>query len=74
MQNDTPGWSAAMPSGPVAGTRITPEYAALVARDAFFWAWPLVNMTNRRATFSKLPENVISGGNRTMVELPAIIF
>lgn len=51
-----------MPAGPVAGTRITPEYAALVARDAFLWAWPLVNITNRRATFSKLPEKVISGG------------
>ncbi|MBB4343002.1 DUF1254 domain-containing protein [Rhizobium leguminosarum] len=58
----SPGWSAAMPTGPVAGTRITPEYAALVTRDAFFWAWPLVNITNRRITFSKLPDNVISGG------------
>jgi hypothetical protein len=34
----------------------------LVARDAFLWAWPLVNMTNRRIKFSQLPENVISGG------------
>ncbi|TDQ35623.1 hypothetical protein DEV91_101106 [Phyllobacterium brassicacearum] len=58
----SPRWGATMPTGPVAGTRITSEYAELVARDAFLWAWPLVNMTNRRIKFSQLPENVISGG------------
>ncbi|WP_346306609.1 DUF1254 domain-containing protein [Phyllobacterium sp.] len=57
----SPRWSAAMPSGPVAGTRITKEYAASVARDAYFWAWPLVNMYNRRLTFTKITETVIAG-------------
>jgi hypothetical protein len=58
----SPDWAVAMPDGPVPGTRITPEYAELVTRDAFLWAWPLVNVTNRRIKFSQLPENVISGG------------
>lgn len=57
----SPHWLKAMPDGPIAKTRITKEYAALVARDAYFWAWPLVNMYNRRLTFSKVPETVIAG-------------
>jgi hypothetical protein len=28
----------AMPSAPVPATKITEQYAALVARDAYFWA------------------------------------
>ena len=38
-----------------AGAKITEEYAQLVARDAFFWAWPLVNMYNRRLAFANVP-------------------
>jgi hypothetical protein len=34
--------------GPVAGTRFTRAYARLVAREAYFWAWPMVNLYNRR--------------------------
>ena len=30
--------------GPVAGTKITEAYARLIAHDAFFWAWPMVNV------------------------------
>jgi len=45
----------------VAGTKITAEYAALVARDAFFWAWPLVNVYNRRLAFKDLPDIAMSG-------------
>ena len=37
--------------------KITEAYAAHVARDAFFWAWPLVNMYNRRLAFSKMKEH-----------------
>ncbi|MEO6947216.1 MAG: DUF1254 domain-containing protein [Nitrobacter sp.] len=36
--------------------KITEAYAAHVARDAFFWAWPLVNMFNRRLAFSKMTQ------------------
>jgi hypothetical protein len=44
------------PAGPVLNTRITGPYARLVARDAYFWAWPLVNIYNRRQAFAKAPE------------------
>ena len=37
-----------MPPGPDTRVKITEEYARHVARDAFFWAWPLVNIYNRR--------------------------
>ena len=53
----SPGWTRAMPPGPDARVKITEAYAAHVARDAFFWAWPLVNMYNRRLAFSKMKEN-----------------
>jgi hypothetical protein len=40
--------------------KITEAYAASVARDVFLWAWPMVNIHNRRATFSKLSEPMIA--------------
>ncbi|MFY9631750.1 MAG: DUF1254 domain-containing protein [Candidatus Cybelea sp.] len=40
-----------MPAPPDASVKITTEYAAHVARDAYFWAWPLVNVYRRRLTF-----------------------
>ena len=48
--------------GPMTGTKITESYARLVARDAFFWAWPLVNVYNRRLAFEDLPEPGLMGG------------
>jgi hypothetical protein len=33
-----------MPSAPDERVKITEAYASLVARDAYFWAWPLVNV------------------------------
>src|SRR5262245_6117666 len=57
----SPDWVRAMPSAPVAGTKITGEYAALVGRDAYFWAWPLVNVYNRRLTYEKVREIVMAG-------------
>jgi hypothetical protein len=57
----SPGWADAMPSGPVAGTRITESYAALVGRNAYLWAWPLVNIYNRRLTYAKVPDIVMAG-------------
>jgi hypothetical protein len=47
---------------PVAGTKITQEYAELVGRDAYFWAWPLVNIYIRRLVREKIPEIMVSGG------------
>jgi hypothetical protein len=58
----SPSWGTAMPDGPVAGMKITPEYAALVARDAYFWAWPLVNVYNRRLTFEPIKDFSLMGG------------
>src|SRR5262245_33426161 len=57
----SPEWTQALPSGPVAGTKITEGYATLVAREAYFWAWPLVNVYNRRLTYEKVPEIVMAG-------------
>jgi hypothetical protein len=52
----SPEWARALPPGPDARVKITEAYAAHVARDAFFWAWPLVNVYNRRLAFSKMTE------------------
>ena len=58
----SPDWALAMPPGPDAGAKITEAYARLVARDAYFWAWPMVNVYNRRLSFSKAPEAGLLGG------------
>lgn len=50
------------PAGPVAGTRITEAYARMVARDVYFWAWPMVNVHKRRLTFKTVPEPGLMGG------------
>ena len=44
----SPGWTQALPPGPDTRVKMTEAYAKLVARDAYFWAWPLVNIFNRR--------------------------
>src|SRR3954454_18007633 len=49
-------------SGPVPNTRITEAYARLVARDAYFWAWPMVNIYNRRLAFSQAPKVGLMNG------------
>jgi hypothetical protein len=56
-----PAEPASVP-GPVAGTRITEPYARMVARDAYFWAWPMVNVHNRRLAMSQVPEPGLMGG------------
>ena len=48
--------------GPVPGTRITEAYARLLARDAYFWAWPMANIYNKRLAFGKSPEPGLLGG------------
>ena len=47
---------------PVKGTRITEPYARMVAREAYFWAWPMVNIWNRRLAFSQAPERGLMNG------------
>jgi hypothetical protein len=46
----------------IPGTRITEAYARMVARNAYFWAWPMVNIYNKRLTYSKLPAPGLIGG------------
>jgi hypothetical protein len=53
----SPSWMRALPPGPDVRVKITEEYARHVARDAYFWAWPLVNMYNRRLAFSRMKEH-----------------
>lgn len=43
------------PSGPDTNVKITESYARQVARDAYFWAWPMVNIYNRRLAFKQAP-------------------
>jgi len=50
-----------LPPGPAKGMKITEEYARLVTRNAYFWAWPLVNIYNRRISSAQLPEIVMAG-------------
>jgi len=49
-------------SGPVPGTRITEGYARLLARDAYFWGWPLANIYNKRLAFGQAPQPGLLGG------------
>jgi len=48
--------------GPIAGTRITEAYARMVARNAYFWAWPMINIYNKRLAFAQAPEPGLMGG------------
>jgi hypothetical protein len=57
----SPGWSLAMRPGPDARVKITEEYAKLVGRDVYFWAWPMVNMYNRRLAFKDVKDFVMAG-------------
>jgi hypothetical protein len=57
----SPFWSRAMPPGPDPRVRITEDYARHVTRDAFFWAWPLVNVFNKRLGAEKMTELSYNG-------------
>src|SRR5215471_13515386 len=57
----SPAWSRALPPGPDVRVKITEEYARLVARDAYFWTWPLVNIYNRRLVMAQAKEAVRAG-------------
>ena len=58
----SPNWSRAMSAGPDARVKITEAFARLVARDVYFWAWPMVNIYNRRLAFSQCPEPGLMNG------------
>jgi hypothetical protein len=52
---------AAVP-GPDTNLKLTEAYVRLVARDAYFWAWPMVSMYNRRLAVQHAPEPGLIGG------------
>jgi hypothetical protein len=57
----SPGWQRALPAGPDTRVKITEAYAELVGKDVYFWAWPMVNIYNRRLAFKDVPEPMLSG-------------
>ena len=57
----SPGWATALHAGPDTRIKITDEYAKLVARDAYFWTWPLVNIYNRRLAMAQVKEPLRAG-------------
>jgi hypothetical protein len=52
----SPAWDRAMPPGPDSRVKITEAYARMVAREAYFWAWPMINIYNKRLAFGQAPE------------------
>ena len=57
----TPAPAPSIP-GPLPGTRLTEAYVRMIARQAYFWAWPMMNVYNRRLAFKDLPEPGLMGG------------
>lgn len=43
-------------------SQMTPEYVESVARIAYIWGWPLINMHNRHQVFSQVPVQGLLGG------------
>jgi hypothetical protein len=42
--------------------RVTEQYARMVARDAYFWAWPMINVYSKRLAYDQAPEPGLMGG------------
>lgn len=59
---DSLGVSKNIPAGPVANTILTEEYVKHVGAMAYLWAWPMMNIHNRKVMFEKLPEPSYKGG------------
>jgi hypothetical protein len=47
---------------PAGGVLLHDEYAKTVARIAYVWGWPMVNMINRRAAITKAPQPGLLNG------------
>jgi hypothetical protein len=54
--------SAAEVTQPASGIEMTPDYARVVGQMAYIWAWPMVNMINRRAAITKAPQPGLLNG------------
>jgi hypothetical protein len=64
----SPEWARAMPPAPDPRVKITEDYARHIGKDAYFWAWPMVNMYNRRLHFAQVKEIMRQG---PLMEAPA---
>jgi hypothetical protein len=49
--------TAAEVTAPSSQVLMHPEYAKTIARFAYVWGWPMVNMLNRRAAITQAPES-----------------
>jgi hypothetical protein len=49
-------------SQPTAEVTPHPEYVKAIARNAYLWGWPMVNMLNRRARITQAPAPGLLGG------------
>ncbi|WP_084679208.1 DUF1254 domain-containing protein [Flavobacterium reichenbachii] len=54
--------SDSVSTGPDINVKITESYARQVARDAYFWAWPMENIYNRRLAFKQSPKVGLMNG------------
>jgi hypothetical protein len=61
IQVPIPTTAAEVP-GPVSGSAMTKDYVQMLGRTAYFWGYPLVATSNRRAAFAKAPERILLGG------------
>jgi hypothetical protein len=57
----SPNWWRAMSPAPDISVKITKSHAAHVARDAFVWAWPLVNIYTKRRGAEQSKELAYAG-------------
>lgn len=68
----SPDWAAALPPAPDSAVKITEAYARMVARDAYFWAWPMENIYNRRQANSQVREAGLMNGVLAFAPLNAM--
>lgn len=57
-----PAAASKLPPGPVAGANMPKSYVKNMAKMAYVWGWPMVNIHNRHLVFSKLTENGLGDG------------
>lgn len=50
------------PTQPASGVLMHAEYARTIARMAYLWGWPMVNMLNRNEKITKAPHPGLLGG------------
>jgi hypothetical protein len=54
--------ASGFPPGPAPGTRLTQSYASEIARFAYFWAWPMVNIYNRYTSIQRVKTKTLLVG------------